>query len=120
MNPEQQARRGDRVEWFCILAGPIAWLTQFEINYALVRWECMAHSRTALHVVSFVFLTVVIGVGVVSAVYFARTRRESAASEQLSARRHFMAALGILTSALFALAIIMQTIPGFILDPCQR
>lgn len=120
MNEEKKALRGDLLEWFGIFAGPIAWLAQFLINYVLVRWECIGHSRIALHIVSFIFLTIVISGGIVSIIYFNKTRDQSASSEKLSARRHFMAMLGIFSAALFSLAIVMQAIAGFILDPCQK
>jgi hypothetical protein len=117
---EQTGVGNDILEWFGILAGPLVWLTQFLINYALVRWECMGHSKFSLHVVSAVALAIVIFSGIVSGFYFSKTREYSAASEQLPARRHFMAALGILSASLYSFAIIAQAIPAFILDPCQR
>jgi hypothetical protein len=120
MNAEKKAEANDVLEWFGILAGPLAWLTQFLTNYALVRRECMGHTKLALHIVSAVFLAIVVLSGIVSAMYFLKTRQFSAASEQLAARRHFMAALGIFSALLFSVAIIAQAIPSFILDPCQR
>lgn len=120
MNEEQKSLASDILEWFGILAGPTAWLIQFLINYALVRWECIGHSRIALHVVSSLFLAIVVSGGIVSAVYFTKTREKSAASEKLSARRHFMAALGIFSATLYSLAIVMQGVATFIWNPCQR
>jgi hypothetical protein len=119
VNAEQKGIGNDILEWFGILAGPLVWLTQFLINYALVRWACINHGRLSLHIVSAVSLAIVITSGIVSAFYFSRTREYSAASEQLPARRHFMAALGILSASLYSFAIIAQAIPSFILDPCQ-
>jgi hypothetical protein len=120
MNEEKKTLRSDILEWFGILAGPIAWLMQFLINYVLVRWECIGHSRVALHVVSFIFLAVVICGGIVPAIYFKKTRAQFVADEKFSARRHFMAWLGLFSATLFSLAIIMQAIASFILDPCQK
>lgn len=118
INVEQKGVGNDILEWFGILAGPLVWLTQFLINYALVRWECINHGRLSLHIVSAVSLAIVISSGIISVVYFSKTREYSAASEQLPARRHFMAALGILSASLYSFAIIAQAIPSFILDPC--
>jgi hypothetical protein len=120
MKAEQKGVGNDILEWFGILAGPLVWLTQFLINYALVRWECIIHEKISLHVVSAVSLVVVLSSGVVSAIYFFKTREYSASSEQLPARGHFMAVLGILSASLYSFAIIAQAIPSFILDPCQR
>jgi hypothetical protein len=122
MNAEKKSVANDCIEWLGILIGPVAWLIQFQINYALVHVECRHHTKLALHIVSVFFLLAVIGAGVVSKNYFRKTEAEtsSSSSEAFSARRHFMAALGITTSALFALLIIAQAIASFILDPCQQ
>jgi hypothetical protein len=120
MNEERKALTSDILEWFGILAGPVAWLTQFLINYALVRLECIRHSQIGLRLVSGIFLAVVISGGIVSAIYFTKTREQSAASEKLSARRHFMAAMGIFSATLYSLAIVMQGVATFIWDPCQK
>ncbi len=120
MNKEQQSSQSDGLEWFGMLIGPIAWLTQFLINYVLVRFECIHQNKIAVHVVHFTFLLLVIAGGIVSWVYWTKTRQEFSESEKMSARPHFMAMIGILSSILFSLAIIMQTIPGFLLNPCDR
>jgi len=120
MNAEQKGAGNDILEWFGILAGPLVWLTQFLANYALVRWECIHHGKLSLHIVSAVSLAIVIFSGIIAVVYFFKTREYSAASEQLPARPHFMAVLGILSASLFSFAIIAQAIPSFILDPYQR
>jgi len=120
MNAEQKRVGNEVLEWFGILTGPLVWLTQFLTNYALVRWECINHGRLALHIVSAVSLAIVVASGIVALAYFLNTRQYSAASEQLPARPHFMAALGILSASLYSFAIIAQAIPSFILDPCQR
>jgi hypothetical protein len=38
--------------WTGILAGPAAWLLQFEINYALVPWACATGHLFALRLVT--------------------------------------------------------------------
>jgi hypothetical protein len=117
---EKNAAANELLEWFGILGAPVAWLTQFLANYALVRWACIGHGKLALHLVSALFLAVAISAGVVSARYFSKTRQHSASGEEVSARPHFMATLGILSASLYSLAIIVQAIPSFILDPCQK
>jgi hypothetical protein len=120
MNAEKKDNPGGVTEWFGILAGPIAWLTQFLANYALVRLACIEHNQLALHLISGVFLGIVIFGGVVAGACFFRTRGHSSSGEEISARPHFMATLGIFSAALFAFAIVAQAMASFILDPCQK
>jgi hypothetical protein len=120
MNTTQKKSSHDATEWFGILIGPVAWLTQFLTNYALVRLACKEHNNLLLHLISGVFLVIVISGGTVSASSFFRSRQHSASGEELSARPHFMATLGISSAALFAFAIVMQALASFILDPCQK
>jgi hypothetical protein len=120
MNAEKKENPNGATEWFGILIGPLAWLTQFLINYALVQLACRQHNNLRLHLISGLFLAIVIFGGVVSAVSFSRSQEYSASGEEFSARRHFMASLGISSAALFAFAIVAQALASFILDPCQK
>ena len=120
MKAEQQSMRAAGKEWFGVLGGPVAWLLQFIVNYALVRWECIGHSSMTIHLVSAGFLLVVIAAGIVSVNNFARTRGHPASEEKMASRHHFMAVLGIFTSSIFTLGIIMQAIASFIWNPCMR
>jgi hypothetical protein len=109
--------------WVGILAGPVAWLVHFQTSYALVLWVCAHGHESILHVVS---LLCVIGALAGAAVAW----REFNARQQSTARRmeeeepitrsRFMAAVGMMNSALFALVIVAQGIPSFIISPCAR
>jgi hypothetical protein len=116
MNEQHKSSVNEGLEWLGIFATPLAWLTQFLINYGLVHRVCMNHQMWLLYFVSTIFLAVVIAAGILSANYFKKT---SAQSGELSARRTFMATVGIFSSALYALAIIMQIIAGLLWNPCQ-
>jgi len=120
MNAVQKNNTHEARQWFGILIGPIAWLTQFLTNYALVRLACREHNNLVLHLISGLFLAIVIFGGALSAISFLQSRDQSTSGEELSARPHFMAMLGISCSALFAFAIVIQALASFILDPCQK
>jgi hypothetical protein len=120
MKEQMQNKRSIAREWFCLLTGPLAWLSQFIINYSLVRWECIDHSKTALHMVSASFLLMVVGAGILSAKVLIDTRQHTSSGEEMAARPHFMAMLGVFSSALFTLAIIMQVVATFVWSPCLR
>jgi len=120
MNTEKGSSQSDALEWLGILIGPVAWLTQFLLKYVVVRWECIHQSKVAVNAIPVVFLLLVIGGGIISLIYALKTGKSFAESEKISARPHFMAVLGIFSAALFTLAIVMQAIPTFILNPCDR
>src|SRR4051794_12071882 len=127
MNTEAAGRvgrdeaKGFWLLWGGVLAGPIAWLVQFQIRYSLVPWVCTRHKPFVLHTVAGVFLLLVVVAGIfcwrtwVMAGKQWPTETESGPK----ARNVFLSLLGMLTSSLFALLIIAQGIPAFILDPCQ-
>jgi hypothetical protein len=120
LTDQQQTTRSIAAEWFGILAGPLAWLLQFIINYALVRRACITHSTMSLHVVSALFLIVAVTAGIASAKKLLHFRADSSSAEAMVARSHFMAIVGVFSSTLYTLAIIMQVIASFIWNPCIR
>jgi hypothetical protein len=105
--------------WAGILAGPIAFAVNLTATYAMVKWTCAADRQATLHLVSIVMLAVV-GVGSwISwrALQHAPAVQTDAGSPE--ARARFMALLGLASSALFALAIIANAFPQWVLDACQ-
>jgi hypothetical protein len=107
--------------WACVLAGPLAALTQLQANYALVLWVCGSGQGWALHLVSFLALLVTAGAGLLA---WRNWRRAGAVWEDGGAgvlpRSRFMAAVGMLVSAHSALVVIAQWIAVFVFSPCQR
>ena len=112
---------GPGVLWACVLAGPVAALTQLQANYALVLWACGAGRVWALHAVSVVALLVAVGAGLLA---WRKWRVAGAVWEDegggVKARGRFMAAVGMLISALSALVIVAMWMPVFVYGPCQR
>ena len=107
--------------WAGLLAGPMAMLTQLEVNYALVLWACSAGRERALHLVALLALILTIAGGLLS---WRNWRRAGATWEDEGAgvipRSRFMALVGVLISGLTALVVIAQWIPIFIYGPCQK
>lgn len=106
--------------WAAVLAAPLAWMLGLNAGYALVLVACAGGSMLPLHLVSFVTLLLALGGGWVAM----REWRRTAAEGQLEAagtlpRSRFMAALGLLTSALFGLAIVAQWAANLFLHPCM-
>lgn len=106
--------------WGVILVPAIAWALQMQASYMLVQPACMSGRNLTLHVVTVVALLLTAGVGLIAW----RKWREAGRKEPDEAagpvpRSRFMAALGLLTSAMFFLVILAQGIGSFVLHPCQ-
>ncbi|HEV7859215.1 MAG TPA: hypothetical protein VGO91_11405 [Pyrinomonadaceae bacterium] len=107
--------------WVGLLCGPLAWLLQLQVGYTLVPWAC-AHDVNAisLHLVTVVALLLTSLGGFISWRNWQRTGKKERDDEgEAVSRSRFMALLGLFTSAMFFLTILVQGIPSFILHPCQ-
>lgn len=108
-------------QWAGLLAGPLAWLLQLQTGYTLIPWAC-AHDAHAisLHVVTIAALLLTAAGGFVAWRGWQRAGREQPGGEgRAAARSRFMSILGLLTSAMFFLVILVQGSASFILHPCQ-
>jgi hypothetical protein len=112
--------RAIRALWIGLLVAPAAFLLNLEVSYALVPTACSSRNHLLTHVVHLVCLLLVVFGGLTAWRCWKATGETWPAGEGGPlARSRFMAGLGWLTSALFALVILAQWIPSFILDPCQ-
>ncbi|HEY0368369.1 MAG TPA: hypothetical protein VGC85_02115 [Chthoniobacterales bacterium] len=100
--------KADAVAWLGMLGPPLIWIFNFEVIYAGVLSACEAKHNVVLMICSLGTLALIAGCAVLS-------RREIKSDNQA---RHFMAQVGLMSAALFALVTIAQTIAMFIMDPC--
>ncbi|HET7435457.1 MAG TPA: hypothetical protein VFN10_12185 [Thermoanaerobaculia bacterium] len=114
--------------WVLLLVSPLAWAAHLQVSYALHMTACAAQNRLILLLVSFIALLVV-GVNL----WFSWTtwmawppltsHGGSGGSEDEEprwiGRSRFMAVCAFFGSIFFALVIIGQTIPMFVLRPCD-
>ena len=107
--------------WAGVLAGPLATLTQLQVNYALVRWACDRGIEWSLHLVSLLALLVTVAFGLLS---WRNWRRMGAEWEDGGAgvvpRSRFMALVGLLINAHSALVVLAQWAAVFFYGPCDR
>jgi hypothetical protein len=108
--------------WAGVLAGPVATLTQLQVNYALVLWACGAGGREwPLHLVSLLALLASAGAGLLS---WRNWRLAGAGWDEDDAgvmpRSRFMAAVGMLISTHAALVVLAQWAAVFAYGPCER
>lgn len=112
---ERSRPRENRLQWVGLLLAPSAWLIQFELNYALVRWVGLKQAYWPLYLVSFVFLLIAIGGFILAWRNLQTARQGGAGDEHANMRGRFMATIGMMVSVLFSLLIIAQSIPTFML-----
>ena len=106
--------------WTGLILPPAAFLLNLEVAYALVPVACSSGATLPVHLVHLGCLILAL-VGGVFAWRCWRATGSTWPGEEGGrlARSRFMAGLGLLVSALFALVIVAQWIPSFLLSPCQ-
>jgi hypothetical protein len=112
--------RGIAALYFALLGPPIAWALGLNAQYSLVRVACASASNLPLHLVNVVTLSLALGAGVVAWREWRNSGRGWPDERGGTIpRSRFMAVMGLLSSALFALAILAQWVASFILNPCM-
>jgi len=107
-------------QWAGVVAGPLAWMFQQQASYLLVKFACKYGWHLPFHMVSLLALLLIVGGAFVAWHTWRQTGREwPSGSGGARPRSRFMAVLGLLLSGLFFVVIIAQSIPSFILSPCQ-
>jgi len=121
--------------WFGVLAGPILWFVQLNVNYQWEEFEACSPSAThrgavlglGVRTLIVVVNTVVAAVVLVALAGAVRCYRRTAVVEAGGVRTtermrdiaHWMALAGIVNSVLFLLLIVVGYAPAIILEPCQ-
>jgi hypothetical protein len=110
---------GIAVLWAGILAGPVAWALDLTISYSVVKWTCGSQHTAVLHLITVASLLITAGGAAAS--WRALQQAPAGSSDDGSRsidRGRFMALLGLVACALFALAMIGNAIPRLMLDAC--
>jgi hypothetical protein len=119
----ERAQISDGRLWVGLLAAPLAWATQLLLSWGTEELACTNASASTtvagleldhfVVVVSLAAATVALG-GLVVAVTSTLSARDDALG-----RVSFMAAAGILASAVFLGAIVLAGSAALVLDPCE-
>lgn len=131
----QRHRIGRFAVWFAIAAAPLAWNLQLLFNVGLVAHGCFPHDEpraqpiwsrlpVAVGAIEVAALVVCVVAGLVAWRNWRRTRDERPGSahhvlEGGDGRTRFMALVGLLTSALFGLAVVFAAIVLALVPPCN-
>src|SRR5688572_29373122 len=112
---QPEPRGGGVSLWAGVIGAPLVWAADLQVRYALVPWACRTGHHGVLHALSLLFLA---AAGVAVLLCWRDWRASGAvvpASTDggLVARTRFLAALGLMTSALFLLVIVAEALPNF-------
>lgn len=106
--------------WVALLGGPLAWMLGLNAQYSLVRVACDDNSLLWMHGSSLFTLLLAAGGGWVAwREWNAAGGRWPGEEGGPVGRARFMAAMGLLGSALFGLAIVAQWVASLFLHPCM-
>jgi hypothetical protein len=105
--------------WVGLLGGPILWLLNLQATYSLVPWTCRHGKFFLVPLSSLLFLGCTIAAGFIGRISAQRARLvQSEPDEGMDEVALFMSQLGLWMTVLFALLIVAQAIPTFVLSPC--
>jgi hypothetical protein len=95
--------------WTGIVAGPLAWAADLEIQYAILHYVCLNHAQWILWAITAAALLIT--------AFGALCSWRGWIDD--TPRVRFMAMSGLLISAAFAISIVAMAIPEFFLRPCD-
>jgi hypothetical protein len=102
-----------------LFAGPTAWAISTQANYALVPWVC-AHKLPVIPVVAALLVALSLFGGFLSWRAFSNAA-PAPQNESEGGRPHrFVAVMGVMMAALFAVIIVMQGAAGIMFEGCER
>lgn len=105
--------------WAGVLLPPVAWVVHLSITYAMASFVCHPPVTWPLYLVSVAALGLSLWGGWISRGIRQASADETGDAPNSTARARFMAQSGLLLSGIFSLAILAQTIPMFVLEPCR-
>lgn len=106
--------------WFAFIAAPLAWLIDLEASYATVEWACAHDRRSVLFLIPSACLAVI----AVAALQCWSAWKDLGREPNLNGgsvedRSRFLALIGLMMSATFALVIITTFVARYLLGPCE-
>jgi hypothetical protein len=108
--------------WIGLLLPPVSWSIALESLYLATEYGCLSSSGFTLnHIVVVIAFAASILAGIIAWREWTATGGgyEEDGGDR-SSRRRFMSLLGILTSALFSVAILAQWMPTLMGVPCDK
>ena len=134
-HPAPQRERTQQIlVWFSIVGAPLAWSARLLVNYTIAGQHCVGAANTGALAVPDDWIATILLIDLIAVLLAAiagsiayrqwrETRSESSGGAHHLAhsgvgRARFLAMCGMLTSALFGVAIIIDAIGTFVGPPC--
>lgn len=106
--------------WWCIYAGPIAWVADLSFSYVLTQHTCSTGHHYVLHVITVVCFSIALSGGVAGLYEHFKTPEHALEEGRRPVdRAYFQILFGVIFSVAFAVAIIAAAVPRWILSPCD-
>ena len=105
--------------WFGMLGGPTAGFFNIIFNYSAVDRACVTNSSATIHILTLICLALALLAGFTSWRLRSDAGRWPDDAGGMLARSRFMTTVGLLTSAVAIVGIVMQWIPVFFLGACH-
>ena len=119
--PRERPPVSDLALWTSVLAGPVVFLVNMEVNYVMTSWACDSGNTWALHVAHLIALVIVVAAGLLGLTLWRRSGPHwPDAAGGSEARSRMLAAVGTLGCALFAVSIVAEWIAVMVLGSCLR
>jgi hypothetical protein len=116
----QRVERRDVLLWLAVLAGPLAWAAQLQINYAFAPTACDLGGKTLLHLVSLGAFLVAAAGALLARIWWKKLPDGSAEmGDAEESRARFMALSGMMLGAFFAIVIAASDVPNWTLRVCD-
>ena len=104
------------VLWYGALGAPIVWLVRIAAASALVPYACATERLWTVHATTVVALALSLAAGTIA---WRGWRRCERGRERPGTSAHLLAVSGMVLSAVFILAIALESAAAFYMDPCQ-
>ena len=119
--PRERPPVSDTALWTSVLGSPLVFLLNLEVSYVMVDWACTNGHAWALHIVHLCSLVLAAGAALLGLSLWRQLDGAwPDAGGGSASQSRFLAAVGTLGGALFAISIVAQWIPVMVLGPCPR
>lgn len=102
-----------------LLIGPLAFGADLLLSYMLVHHACSTGHGYVLHAISVVCLLIVLAAAWMSWNQYEAAKEGNDSGGSPLDRAHFLGLLGFASSVFFAVVIIANAVPRWILSPCD-
>jgi len=119
MQNSEGPEQNDLQLWTGVLAGPIAWILDEGLSYALTQHACSTGHVYVLHVISVVSLIIAIIGAWIAWRQWSLLGEGSDEGGSAHDRAWWMARVGVALGIGFGIVIVALAVPKFMLSPCS-